>query len=118
MTDVLYRYEETHYAPPADEFGDASRGPGSCEVHLREYRIIRRTPKGYWVALDLGDFGISSERFVLASSRKRFACPTEAEARESFRARKRAQIRIYRARIERTEQALRAFDRLVAKEAA
>lgn len=114
MTDgVLYRYEETHYAPPADEMGDPGYGEGSTEVSLREYRIVRRTPRGCWI-----DLGCGNERFVLAKARKRFACPTEEEAQVSFIARKHAQIRVYNACIRRTERALRAFERLCAQRAA
>lgn len=127
MTDVLYRYVETHYAPPADEFGDIGRGPGSVDVSLREYSILRRTPRGCWISLDWwrpGESGnislasTSGERFVLTSARKRFVCPTEAEARTSFVARKKAQIRIHKACIERAARALSAFERLTASEAA
>ena len=113
VVDVLYRYQETHYAPPADEMGDPGRGEGSVEVSLHEYPVVRRTPRGCWIDLGYGD-----ERFVLTSARKQFACPTEAAARESFMARKRAQIRIYRACIARTECALSAFDRLITRSAA
>lgn len=109
---VWYRYEDVHYAAPADEFGD-SLGHGSCEVRLREFEVLRTTPKGVWLSMALGEFRIISEpleRFVLRDARRRFACPTKEEAMESYKARKRAQIRIYKARAARAERALNAAE--------
>jgi hypothetical protein len=105
MNETFYRYDDVQYAAPADEMGD-STGFGSLEVHLSEYTVARRTPKGVWL-----DGGFGAERFMLTAARKRFACPTEAEARESFIARKRKQIRIYMARIERAKRAIEEIGR-------
>lgn len=113
MSDVLYRYVETHYAAASDDFEYVS-GSGSTEVTLRTYRVIRRTPCGVWIEEDFGDFHLlgSGPRFVNLTARKRFACPTKAEARESFKARKRRQIKILKAQIARAERALAALERL------
>jgi hypothetical protein len=107
--EIWYRYEDVAYAASADEFGE-SRGHGTIEIHLNEYRVNRRTPKG--VFLDTGplDGGWHSanakQKFVLLTARKRFACPTKEEAQASFIARKRRQIKIYEARADRARQAL------------
>jgi hypothetical protein len=107
-----YRYEATHYAAPADEFGE-SRGFGSTSIVLHEYEVARTTPKGVWLRIGFyGDFAAldAHERFVLTSARKRFACPTKREAMDSFIARKKKEIRIYTARIERARGDLRAAE--------
>lgn len=69
-----YRYEESHH--------------GERGIVVREYEVLRETPKGVWLDVDDG------ERFVLLGARKRYACPTMREAQDSFIARKRRQIRI------------------------
>jgi hypothetical protein len=107
MMDVmLYRYEDTEHAAPFNEFGE-SRGRGTVRVTLSTYRVVSTTPKGAWIRLD----GWGEKRFVLATARRRFACSTVEEAYESFVARKRRQISIYRARIDRAERALVALAR-------
>lgn len=93
---IWYRYEERHYAPPVDEFDNVC-GPGRTEVVLLEFPVIGVTRKGV---------RLSTGRFVLLNAHKRYACPTESEARESFLARKRAQIRILKARLTRAESSI------------
>lgn len=97
---VFYRYVDVAYAPMADEFGER-RGSGDLKVELREYPLVRRTPKGVWI----DDYG--HERFVLLSARRKFACETKEDAMESFIARKRRQLEIYNARAERAKRAIR-----------
>ncbi len=74
---------------------------GGVYLELECFRVIRHTPKG--VQLDLG---YASERFVLRSATKRYACPTKTEALESFIAKKRRQIRFLSAELKRTERIL------------
>lgn len=71
------------------------------EVRLVEFSILSRTPRGMWI-----ETGYREKRFVLAGARRRYACETVAEARESFVARKRRQASIYRARMLMAEQAI------------
>lgn len=91
-----YRFEDVVYAPMLNEY-DERVGPGRVEVVLRKYRVMRVTPCGVW--LDIGGF-------VKNASRKRFACPTEDEARESFLARKTRQLSILQAQVNRVERAI------------
>jgi hypothetical protein len=105
--DKMYRYQETHYAAPGDEFGE-SRGPGSTEVILDEYTVIKVTPKGVMI-----DRSYGIPRFVLLSATKKFACATKEEAEISFRARKKAEIRIHQARIDSAKRALVALEWLI-----
>ena len=104
LPTVWYRYEDRIYAPPIDEFGDVC-GKGRVEVLQRELRVIKFTPKGAWL-----DVGFGEKRFVLRNCRKRYACPTIAEAKESFRQRKLRQRGIYQARVDHADRCLRIID--------
>ena len=65
-----------------------------------QFRVVKETAKGVW--LDV----YGRQRFVLQAARKRFACPTRAEALESYRARKRRQVGLLRTRLKLVELAL------------
>lgn len=97
---VYYRIEDYLESAGVDEF-DNPLGPPRVRVAIREFEVDRRTPKGVWISR-----GFMGRRFVLKSARKRYACPTLAEALESFIARKRKQISIYSKRIANAELAL------------
>jgi hypothetical protein len=101
----FFRYDDTQFAPPLDEFENPV-GPGRVVVQLTEFPVIRRTKCGAWV----DNFG--TPRFVLLSARKQFACPTKEDAKVSFLARKKAQARIYAARLRATNEAIALADRL------
>lgn len=114
--EFWYRFDDVAYAAPFDETGSL---PGTIEVELRMYKLIRRTPKGAWIAqvfahVDGGTF-TGSERFVLDGAKKRFACPTIEAAKQSFIARKQRQIDIYQARIHRANVALSKLPAVIAK---
>lgn len=107
--DKMYRYEETVYSRGVDQFDDPLPGY-SLGVSCREFEIVRRTPKGVWVKEWYGIPG--EERFVLLTARKRYACPTRAEALESFRARKKRQLGILEAQAKKVKLALEMADRI------
>jgi hypothetical protein len=94
--DTWFRFEDVVYASMLDEY-DEPTGPGRLEVVRRSYRVVKHTPCG--VQLDIG-------RFVKTAARKRYACPTEAEALESFLARKTRQLSILPAQASRVERAI------------
>lgn len=119
--EVLYRYEDVHYSAGVDQFDNPLPG-GRIRVELREYPVLKRTPKGAWIKecwkwsammpfpgeetrQDRG------ERFVLLTARKRFAAETKEQALDDYKARKRRQIRILKARLLSIEAALFAVDR-------
>lgn len=109
--EYWYRYTDSAYAPPLDEY-DNIVGNSTVYVQLHTYEVIKHTPKGVWLALNIF-FDSSNEnnklpwnkRFVLTNARKRFACPTIEEAKESFIARKNAQLGIYNEKIKRIKKA-------------
>lgn len=98
--DLWYRYEDVHWASPVDEWG-YSCGLGQITIELRSYEVLRRTAKGVWIRLYNGD-----ARFVLSDARKKFACPTKEAAKQSFLARKKRQLSIYKARAEEVQRVL------------
>ena len=97
-----YRYDD---APSAslDEWGDYTFSV--MYVRLSGYRVLKLTPKGAWL-----NMGYPEKRFVLKDANKRFACPTVEEAKASYIARKRKQIRIYTARITSAQRGIEILE--------
>ena len=96
---VLYRYEDHIYSGGIDE---ADRPiPGKTEVVLREFSVVRWTPKGVWIRTP--DLPPDNEKFVLLTARKKFACPTKEEALQSFIERKKSQVRILTKQLEKAK---------------
>ena len=100
----FFRYVDVQYAPPPDEYGER-RGSGRLAVELEQYRVVKVTRCGV---------RLCNGRFVNLSSRKRFACPTKADAVVSFKARKQRQLFILGAKVSRVEEALAIADRIEA----
>lgn len=86
----LYRYEDRLYSAGTDVDGEPI-GTGIVKVNIIAFHIIKTTPKGAWI-----EAGRSGKKFVLLTARKRYACPTKEEAKESFLARKGRQLMILR----------------------
>ena len=80
-------------------------------ITLYRFAVVRHTLRGVWL-----DYGFEKDKFVLVNSRKRFACPTLDEAKESFLARKRIQLNILEEQIEGVQRILLEADSLIAKE--
>lgn len=100
---VYYRLHNALVSSGVDEF-DNSLGPGYVHVYVYKFDVLKITPKGVWI----NDYG--RRRFVLNSARKKYACPTFEEAKESFRARKQRQLRILRGQITHIESALQKIE--------
>lgn len=75
--------------------------PGSLQVYLSTFDILKETPCGWWV-----QYGFFDRKWVPKKGTRVFAFDSKAKAKESFIARKNRQIRILQARIRRAEQAL------------
>lgn len=99
-SEVWYRYQDSLRAGSYIDDFESMVGPSQVVVTLHEYRVLRHTPKGVWIAHWGG------KKFVLKEARRRFAAPTVAEAKRDFIARKNRQISIYAARIGTAEKAL------------
>jgi hypothetical protein len=99
--EVWYRYVDYLVSSGSfDEWGE-SVGPSETRIRLEKYEVLKHTPKGVWIRSNYGD-----KKFILREARKRYACPTEAEAKISFIARKQRQIGIHSARIRHAKKAL------------
>jgi hypothetical protein len=91
----LYRYEEI---PQFQKCEGEREILTHVEVFLEEFRILRRTPKGAWIQL-IGWFSSPEikfeevpkdcRKFVMLSSKRKWACETREEALEQFLIRKR-----------------------------
>jgi hypothetical protein len=101
----FYRYVDVQYASLPDEYGER-RGVGRPEVELEQYQVVKVTRCGV---------RLCNGRFVNLSSRKRFACPTKADALVSFKARKQRQLSILLTQVSRVEEALAIANRIEAK---
>lgn len=88
----FYRYDDTVYA----DIG--------VRVNKFEYELIRETPKGYWI-------NAYGEKWISKTAKKRFAYPTEEEALESFKARKKRQIEILEYQLRNARMALYRAER-------
>jgi len=104
VTEVWYRYEDVAYSHLSLDVNGGESYYSTLRVELREFEVARHTPKGVWLRVGW------DERWVARSARKRFACPTVEEARESFRARKLRQMKIHEARTDRARRALRELE--------
>jgi hypothetical protein len=107
----LYRYYDVQYSAGIDEW-DNDLGPGRVGISLMEFEIIKETKCGVWI---LTGYCFTSpnesipkeyQKFVNLNANKKYACRTKEEAKESFIARKKRQIRILSAQIERARKAL------------
>lgn len=87
---------------------DSYRYDRGVRVYVERLTVERETACGVWLGA-LPPYG----RFVLRAARKRYACPTEVEAFESFVARKEKQIRILERQLEHARLALKEGQRLL-----
>lgn len=95
MTEYLYRIDGIQYAAPLDEFENSCR-KGRIELFERKFEIAKRTPCGAWIFIH----GWNDEKkFVNLKATKKYACETIEDAKQSFIARKKRQIRILTARL-------------------
>lgn len=96
----LYRYVTVRYAPYVDEF-DNPVGSGRVVVELNYYRVTKYTKCGAWIMVD------GSKKFVNLNAKKKFALPSKLLAADSFIARKKAQVRILKHKIDEAEKSLK-----------
>lgn len=75
---IFYRYDAFYGA--------------TLSLEITEFKLVRETPKGYWISPDLEYFHFSEKRWIPKVSRKRYAYPTKKEALDSFIIRKQHQI--------------------------
>lgn len=79
---------------------------GSIELIAYHYPIIKRTQCGVWIELWRG----GKRKFVNLESVKKWACPTMADARESFYRRKSRCLSILKYQLEYNKRILEEFN--------
>lgn len=98
MTKYYYRYEDPYsFTLPEKRSPFFKREQEPDHPTLELCRVLRETPKGAVINTWQG------EKFVNNSWHKRFAYPTLAEARESYRARKQREQHILTRRLQKVE---------------
>lgn len=77
-------------------------------LRLVEFNLHKETPKGYWIGYGHNEPGQlrSDSRWVSKNGRKRYAYPTKEEAMNNFILRKQREIKILKARLMYSEDAL------------
>lgn len=95
----FYRYEDVKY----HELG--------VRVELREFNLVRETPKGYWIC-PTWDYSQEYQRWVSANGKNRKAYPTKEQALENYQRRKERQIKILEARLNDAKSGLYQVPRM------
>lgn len=115
-----YRVEASRYA---HWDGDSERVVGyDYTAQIKEYKVLKHTPKGVWLDTAIfvpwaeTSFGERPKKFVKRDTRKRWACPTKAEALESFLQRKRRRVEILTAQIVKEKGMVAEAHRVCARE--
>jgi uncharacterized protein (DUF2461 family) len=100
----FYRYNQNY-----DEY--------SMTVVCDEYRLLRETPKGYWIVPDYSHFDdVHHKRWIPKESIRRFAYPKKAEALHNFKMRKKHQIEILTSQLKYAKMALVKVDQMEVEE--
>ena len=91
----FYRYEIVEYAVMGEDGEYVDSHLPNPKVEVKEYNLLKETPKGYWVGY--GDFGYNKyswKKWVSKTSKKRFAYPTKEEALVNFTKRTEKRLKI------------------------
>lgn len=95
----LYRYEAQRYSVHVgDDYYETSDAVLKCCV----YDVVKKTPRGYWITYAFG----GKDKWVSSDSRKRFAHPSEEEALESYKLRKKSFVGHCEVRLSRAKEDL------------
>lgn len=122
LKDTNHKLEGTHLFR-YETFGGGLGGP---YPYLYTYKILRRTPKGYWIEYGLGTYedymlpgfmeNPPTERFVLGTGGnpcKRFAYPNQLEAIQGYIARRNRYLKILTGKINSAKSSLVSANKLL-----
>jgi hypothetical protein len=96
---VLYRYE----GEQDEHFSFIT----TYKIVLKEFQIIKVTPKGYWIRQNF-----YFKKWVSNDCTRRFAYPTKNEALFHFKKRKEKQLKILTSQVEMVQQLLNQIDKV------
>lgn len=102
----FYRYEAKEYAVLGMDGEYESSDIPNPKIELQRYRLIKETPKGYWIS-QCWDKKPYFKRWISKTSRKRYAYPTKAEALQNYIKRTERRIKIMKRQVWACEIALR-----------
>ena len=96
--EYLYRFRDQLVSNGVGEY-DGYTG-SHVKVLLDRFCIMKRTPKGAWIDI------WGEKRFVNLTARKQYACDSPEEARQSYLARKKRQVRILSSQLSSSKSAM------------
>lgn len=105
--EYFYRIEDKTYAGCAygefDEYGPPLHCP-----ELRKFGVLKHTKCGVWITVPekIENGNPEGKRFVRNDTKKKFACASIVEAKESFIARKNMQMGYLRGKIENIKECI------------
>lgn len=99
--NCLYRYNAVRHSVTINAEMEMY-GVSKPRLVLQDYKVVATTKKGYWITYLSG----GKDKWVSASSWKRFAHPTKKEALESYIQRKKAYVRYASHTLSRAEEDL------------
>lgn len=104
ISELYYRLEDYQQATGGwDIHGEWEPGPNRVQIRMLTFPVLKHTPKGVWIQ-DHGDH--RGKRFISNTWVKRYALPTEEEAKISFIKRKERQASICEARAKIAHRAI------------
>lgn len=110
----FYRYEAREYASLDVDGEFVSPIIPNPKLELSKYRLIKETPKGYWIGLESFHSDIW-KKWVSKTSRKRFAYPSKEEALAAYIKRTEKRVKILKRQIRSCEITLGFAESLVNK---
>jgi hypothetical protein len=105
--EVMYRYDEIEYHTNAKDGFILPHGR-NIKVELKTFDVVKRTRRGTWISLvpiymPIDEEDRRSRKFILSGARKKYACETIPEAKESYLRRKHRQIEILTHKLNRAK---------------
>lgn len=95
-----YRYVDRFYATGSEEYGYHTE----MRVELLEFDVVKETLHGFWI--NPYPYLYQPKRFVRINARRQYACLSKSDALESYKRRKKQQVRILESQLAFAKQGL------------
>ena len=103
----FYRYEARQYVSIDTDGEYYSSSIPNPKLEVREFDLVKETPKGYWIGLFLKPMDKPYyEKWVSKTAKKRYAYPTKEEALNNYIRRTESRIKILKAQLLSSQIAL------------
>lgn len=103
----FYRYELVQYSNFSGDDDYYSSLPATTKLVVREFNLIKETPKGYWISYGAFTYYRGKGRWVSKTSKKRYAYPTKEEALNNYIKRTERRIKYLKTDLDACESGLR-----------